>query len=59
MTPMVDSGLAATTIDDGVVATTTTSRLWAAVVERVMAMVAKQWVAAMTATSRLRAVATE
>ena len=59
MTPAVDGGLAATAADDGVAATTTTSRLRAAVAKRVMAMVAGSGVAAMTATSRLRPAAAE
>ena len=37
MIPTVDGGLAATAANDGVVAMTTTSRLRAAVAERVMA----------------------
>ena len=59
MIPAVDGGLAATAADDGVAATTTTSRLRAAVAERVMATVAGSGVAATTATSRLRAAAAE
>ena len=59
MTPAFDGGLAATTADDGVAATTTISRLRAAVAERVMATVAGSGVAATTATSRLRAAAVE
>ena len=51
----VDGGLAAMAADDGVAATTTTSRLRAAVAERVMATVAGNGVAATTATSRLQA----
>ena len=53
--PAVDGGLAAMAANDGVAATTTTSRLRAAVAERVMATVAGSGVAATTATSRLRA----
>ena len=59
MTLAVDGGLAATAADDGVAATTTTSRLQGAVVERVMATVAGSRVAATTATSSLRAAAAE
>ena len=59
MTPAVDGGLAATAADDGVVATTTTSRLRVAVAERVMAMVAGSGVAATRATSRLWAAVAE
>ena len=59
MTPAVDGGLSATAADDGVAATTTTSRLRAVVAERVMATVAGSGVAATTATSRLRAMAAE
>ena len=59
MTPMVDGGLAATAANDGVAATTTTSRLRAAVAERVMATVAGSGVAATKATSRLQAAAAE
>ena len=46
-------------VDGGLAATTTTSRLRAAVAERVMATVAGSGVAGTTATSRLRAVAAE
>ena len=59
MIPAVDDGLAATAADVGVAATTTTSRLRAAVAERVMATVAGSGVATTTATSRLRAAAAE
>ena len=59
MTLAVDGGLAATAADDGVAATMTTSRLRAAVAERVMATVADSGVAATTATSRLRATTAE
>lgn len=59
MTQAVDGGLAATAADDGVAATTTTSRLRAMVAERVMAMVAGSGVVAMTATSRLQTAAEE
>ena len=59
MIPAVDGGLAATVADDGVATTTTTSRLRAAVAERVMATVASSGVAATTTTSRLRAAAAE
>ena len=53
MIPTVDGGLAAMAANDGVAATTTTSRLRAAVVERVMVKVAGSGVEATTATSRL------
>ena len=59
MIPAVDGGLAPMAADDGVVATTTTSRLRAAVAERVMATVASSGVVATIATSRLQAVAAE
>jgi hypothetical protein len=59
MTPAVDGGLAVTAADDGVAATTTTSHLQAAAVERVMATMADSGVAATTATSRLQAVTAE
>ena len=59
MIPAVDNGLVAMAADDGVAATTTTSRLWAAVAERVMATVAGSGVAATTATSHLRAATAE
>ena len=59
MTPTVDGRLAALTADDGVAATTTTSRLRAAVAERVMATMAGSGVAATTATSSLRVAAAE
>ena len=59
MIPTVDGGLAAMVANDGVAATTTTSRLRAMIAERVMAMVAGGGVAATTATSRLRATAAE
>ena len=56
MSPAFDGRLAAMAADDGVAATTATSRLWAAVTEWV---IAGSGVAATTATSRLRAAATE
>ena len=59
MTLAVDGGLAATAADDGVAAMTTTSRLRAAMVERVMAIVAGSGVAATMVTSRLRDAAAE
>ena len=59
MIPAVDGGLAAMAADAGVAATTTTSRLRAAVAERVMATVAGSAVVAPTAISRLRAAAAE
>ena len=68
MIPAVHGGLAATVADDGVAAMTTTSRLRAAVAERVMATVAGSGVmatvagsgvAVTTATSRLRAATAE
>ena len=59
MSLAVEGWLTATAADDGVAATTTTSRLRAAVAERVMAMVAGSGVAATTATSRLRDAAAE
>lgn len=59
MTPAVDGGLAATATDHGVEAMTTTSRLRAAVVERVMAMVAGSGVAATKVTSHLLATTAE
>lgn len=59
MTPAVDGGLVATAADGGVAATTTTSRLRAAVAKQVMATVAGNGVAATTAISRLRAAAAE
>ena len=59
MTLAVDGGLTATTVEDGVAATSTTFHLRAAVAERVMATVAGSGVAATTATSRLRAAAAE
>ena len=59
MIPAVDNGLAAMAADDGVAATTTTSRLRAVVAERVMATVADSGVAATMASSHLRAVAAE
>ena len=54
MIPAVDGGLAAMMADDGVAARTTTSRLRAAVAERVMATVAGSGVAATTTTSAFR-----
>ncbi len=54
MTPAVDGGLAATTANDGVAATTTTSRLWAAVVERAMALAFDGGVAATAAGNSCR-----
>ena len=54
MIPAVDGGLAATVADDGVAATTTTSRLQAAAVERVMALAFDSGVAAMAAGNSCR-----
>ena len=60
MTPVVDGGLAATTVDDGVAATTTTSHLRAAVAKRVCdGHDGRQWGAATMATSRLQAATAE
>ena len=54
MSPAVDGGLAATAADYGVAATTTTSRLRAAVAERVMALAFDSGVAATTAGNSYR-----
>ena len=59
MIPAVDGGLATRAADDGVAATTTTSRLRAAVAERVMATVTGSRVAATTGSSRLWAATAE
>ena len=59
MIPTVDGGLAAMAANDGVAATTTTSRHRSAVAQRVMATVDGSGVAAMMATSHLRVAAAE